>query len=67
MSLCEKFITEGSVKADELAKEGARLDGGDLVEVRAITISLELEEVHLALQYAASCQCLVGEWKARSL
>ena len=41
----EKFITEGNEKADELAKEGARLDGGDMAHVRAITIQQEREEV----------------------
>ena len=30
MSLFERLITEGNEKADELAKEGAMLDGGDV-------------------------------------
>ena len=30
MSVFERFIAEGSEKADELAKEGAMLDGGGM-------------------------------------
>ena len=63
MSLFEKFITEGTEKADELAKEGARLDGGDMAQVRAITILQEREEVYAALQCAGGFHCLVEEWK----
>ena len=50
MSLFEKFITEGNEKADELAKEGAMLDGGAMTQVRAITVQQETEEVHATLQ-----------------
>ena len=42
MSLFEKFIAEGNEKADEVAKEGARLDGGDVTQVRALT-TIQLE------------------------
>ena len=50
MSLFEKFITEGNEKADELlAKEGARLDGGEKAQVTAITIQQERAEVKAAL------------------
>ena len=61
-SLFEKFITGGIEKADELAKEGARLDGGDVAQVRAITIVQEGQEVYAALQCAAGFR-LVGERK----
>ena len=37
-SLFEKFITEGNEKADELAKEGAMLDGGFVAQARASTV-----------------------------
>ena len=63
LSLFEKFITEDNEYADELAKEGAMLDGGDLAQVRPITIQQEREEVHAAMQYAAGFHCLVEEWK----
>ena len=50
MSLFEKFITEGNEKADELlAKEGARLDGGEKAQETAITIQKERAEVYAAL------------------
>ena len=61
MSLSENFITKGTEKADGPAKEGAMLDGGDMAQVRAITIHQEREEVHASLQKAASFLCLVDE------
>ena len=39
------------------------LDGGFMAQARASTIQQEREEVHAALQYAASFHCLVEEWK----
>ena len=39
MSPFERFINEGNEKADELAKEGTMLDGGDMAQVRASTAS----------------------------
>ena len=63
MSLLEKFVTEGHEKADELAKEGALLEKGFMVEASAETVQQEREEVYAALQYAASIHCLVEEWK----
>ena len=48
MSHFERFITEGNVKADELAKAGARLDEGFMAETRAKTVQLEPEEVFAA-------------------
>ena len=59
MSQFEMFATEGNEKADELAKAGAMLDECFLAEARAET----REEVHVALQYAASFHCLMEEWK----
>ena len=53
----KKFVT------DELAKEGALLDEGFMEEARAQTMQQEREEVHAALQYAASFHCLVEHWK----
>ena len=50
-------------KANERAKEGMRLDGGEMAQVRAITIQEESAEVSAALPYAASFHCLVEEWK----
>ena len=63
MSLFEKFITEGSEKAVEQAKEGVMLDGGDMAQVRAVTVQQEREKVYAALQCAASFHCLMEEWK----
>ena len=57
MSNFEKFVTEGNEKADELAKVGATLDEGLMAEIRAKTVQQEREEVHAALQYAASFHC----------
>ena len=59
----EKFVTEGNEKADELAKEGAMLDEGNMVETRAKTAQQEREEVNAALQYVACFHCLAEEWK----
>ena len=49
LSLFERFVTEGNEKADELSKEGAMMDGGVMVQVRAITIQQEREEVYAAV------------------
>ena len=63
MSHCEKFVTEGNEKADELAKECVLLDEGFMAQTRAKMVQQEREEVYAALQYAASFHCLVEEWK----
>ena len=63
MSQLEKFVTDGNEKADVLAKAGAMLDEGFKAETRAKTVQQEREEAYAALQYAASCHCLVEEWK----
>ena len=62
MTKIERFVTEGNEKADELVKEGAMLDEG-FMEVRAVIMKQEREEVYVALQYAASFHCLVEESK----
>ena len=43
MSRFEKFTAEGIEKADEFAKDGGRLDGGDMAQVRAVTMQQERE------------------------
>ena len=50
-------------KADDLAKAGAMLDEGFIAEAGAKTMQQEREEVHAALQHAASFHCLAEEWK----
>ena len=39
------------------------LDEGFVAEARAEAMKQESEEVHVALQHAASFLCLVEEWK----
>ena len=63
MLIFEKFVSEGNEKADELAKVGAMLDEGFMAEMRTKTVQQGREEVYAALQYAASCHCLVEDWK----
>ena len=53
MSLFERF-TEGNESADELTKDGAMRDGGEMVQIRASTVEQKREEVHAALQVAAT-------------
>ena len=48
---------------DELAREGAMMDGGVMAQVRASTVQQEREDVCAALQYAASLHCLVEGWR----
>ena len=55
---CRKICHE----ADELAKDGALLDGGEMAQMRASTVQRKGEEVHAGLQQAASFYCLVEEW-----
>ena len=59
MLICgyERFVTEGNGRADELAKDGAMLDGGDTVQIRASTVQQRREEVCSASQHAASLHC----------
>ena len=60
-SLFEK-LTEGNEKADELAKDGAKMDGGGMTQITASTVQQRKEKVYAALQYAGSFHCLVEEW-----
>ena len=55
----KKFVTEGNEEADELAKEGAMLDGDFVAETRSKTV--QRGEVYAAVQYAASSHCLFME------
>ena len=41
MTQCERFVTEGNEKADELAKAGAMMDEGSMAEARAETMKHE--------------------------
>ena len=61
MTRLERFIMEGNEKADELAKEGATLDGGNMAQIRASSVQQRRREVYAALQYAVSFHCLVEE------
>ena len=58
----ERFVTEGNERADEMARDGATLDGGEMAQMRATTVQQKGEEVHAALQYAASFHRSVEEW-----
>ena len=48
MPLSGQFVTEGSVKADELSKDGAMMDGGEMAQIRASTAQQKTEEVFYA-------------------
>ena len=63
MSQFERFVTEGTEKADDLAKARTMLDEGFMAEAKAGTVQQEREEVHAAFQYAASLHCLVEQSK----
>ena len=52
MSHFEKFVREGTEKADELAKEGALLDEGFMVQTRTKTVKQEREEELCSVQAA---------------
>ena len=41
-------------QADELAKDGAMMDGSEMAQIRASTVHQKGQEVSAALQYAAS-------------
>ena len=58
-----KNVTEGNERADELATDGAVLDGGDMAQIRASTVHQERQDVYAAMQYAVSFPCLVEEWQ----
>ena len=63
MTQFERFVTQGSENADELAKAGAMLDATFMGEVRPDTIQQGREEVYVALPCAASFHCLLEQWK----
>ena len=44
MKLFEGFVTEGNERADELAKDGAMLDGGEMTQKRASSVQQRREE-----------------------
>ena len=56
-----KNVTDGNERADELATDGAVLDGEDTAQIRASTVHQEREDVYAAMQYAASFPCLVED------
>ena len=62
LSLFERSVTEVSERADELAKDGATLDGGEMAQMRATTVQQKREEVCAALQCAAGFHWMVEEW-----
>ena len=45
MALFEKHITEGNEKADELARDGAMMDNGEMAWIRASTVQQRKGEV----------------------
>ena len=57
MSLFENFITEGNEKADELAKQGAVMDGGEMAQVRACGRSSK----HMKMQGTCEGQGWLGK------
>ena len=48
MTLFKRCVTEGHERADELAKDGAMMDGGDVAQIRASTVQQKREEVYAA-------------------
>ena len=54
-------VTEGNERADELARDGAMLDGRDMAQIRASTVQQRREELHAALQSAAKFRWSVEE------
>ena len=58
MTSFDDFVTEGNEWADEMAKCGAMLDGGEMAQ-RESTVQQRIEEVYPAPQYAANFDCLV--------
>ena len=62
MTLFESFVTDGTERAAELAKDGVMLDVREMDQIRASTVQRRREEWHAALQYAAGLGCVVEEW-----
>ena len=57
MSMFEKFVTDGSETADDLAKAGAMLDEGFMAEARVERNAAGARRGVRNLQYAASFHC----------
>ena len=62
MSQFEKFVAEGSERADELAKAGAVLDEGFMAEVRAKTVQQEREKKK-CMQPCSVRQAFTAWWR----
>ena len=61
MSLFEHFVAEGSEKADELAKDEAMLDRGEMAQIRVSTFQVRREEVCAA--FAVRSQFSLLGWR----
>ena len=61
MTSFEIFVIEGNQRADELAHDGAMLDGGEMGQLRVSKVQQARDVVYAALQYAASFHCMVEE------
>ena len=59
MTLLGKMVTEGNERSDELAKDGAMLDGGEMPQIRASTVQQKKRGGFRAVR---SFHCLVEEW-----
>ena len=62
MSLFDRFVMAGHGRADELAKDGAMLDGGELAQIRASAVQQKREWVHATWRSIVGCRCVVEEW-----
>ena len=60
----ECFVADRNERANELARDGAKLDGGEMAQIRASTVQQKGKDIHAILQYAASFS-LFGEGVAR--
>ena len=65
MSLLETCVTEGNETGDEVEKDGAMLDGGEMAQIRASAVQRKSEEVHAAPQYASWLSLPGGEVSSR--
>ena len=48
----QTFVMEGHEKADELAKERADADGGQMADAKALTIQQMRNELHELIEFA---------------
>ena len=58
-SKCRSSKSSSQKGNDELAKEGAMLDGGGMAQIRATEVQQKREEIYAASQHASSSHCLV--------